>query len=940
MKATVEYRANPFAPSEARVVTLRSRARLSRLAPRGRAPVIALVNGVPVLRTNRGWQRRRLADGDRVVFATLPRGGGGGGGSNPLRLFLQIALIAVAGPLALGGTLAGAFGITLGQAQAGILLVGSALINAALPVPQPGQGPQASPTYSLQAQGNAARVGAPIPVQYGRVLAYPDFAATPYAEYAGEDQYLYQLLCLGAGEYEVEEVRIEDTPISSFTEIETQVVGPGGQVTLFPTQVVTSVEVAGQEMPGRLAATWSRSGTTITVTSVAHGLASGQAVNLAFTTGGGPSGTYAIATVPGADTFTVTTAATGTAGDCTVDTLVGGLNGFVASAAGQVAHRLGIDLAFPFGLYNPDASGDLNAVAVPVVIEAQRIDDSGAALGGWAAILTETVEAKTATPVRRSFVVTLGTPGRYRVRARRISAAGQYDQVIWAGLRAYLAEEQDFGPVTLIALRMRATNNLSLQASRRVAVIATRKLPVWNGTSWSAPVATRSIAWAIADAARNADYGAGRADAKVDLAALLALDAVWAARGDTFSFRFDQGGTWWDAVQRIAAAGRARAYMQGGILRIARDAPQTVPVALYSMRNIVKGSFRIDYVLPQADASPALDVHYFDSATWAPQRERIVLFGAGSGQPARLALDGVDNRPQAVREGRYHAAAARYRRRVVFFETEMEGFIPSVLDLIAIQHDMPGWGAQAEVRGWDAATRTLTLTEPVEAGAQTVVALRRPDGTPWGPVAVVQGATPHQLVLASLPDFTPATAQDRERTHAAIGTSQTWAMTARFLSARPRGQGRVAIEAVAEDPAVHAAELGVALPPRRASDLPRRFTQPVVAGLFARPVPGDATLATIGWRPAPGADTYHVELAEGLDPLDPQAAWTRIADTSAATAMVVLLHARRTMIRVRGMGLAAGPWTAATVGSLITEFWNPAPSTSMWTTDGTPMWSS
>ena len=38
--------------------------------------------------------------------------------------------------------------------------------------------------------------------------------------------------------------------------------------------------------------------------------------------------------------------------------------------------------------------------------------------------------------------------------------------------------------------------------------------------------------------------------------------------------------------------------MQGGILRAVRDQAQSVPVAMYSMRNIVRGSFSIDYLLP------------------------------------------------------------------------------------------------------------------------------------------------------------------------------------------------------------------------------------------------------------------------------------------------------------------------------------------------------
>ena len=112
----------------------------------------------------------------------------------------------------------------------------------------------------------------------------------------------------------------------------------------------------------------------------------------------------------------------------------------------------------------------------------------------------------------------------------------------------------------MIAMRMRATNNLSRQASRKISVLATRKRPVWDGTSWLAPQVTRSIAWALADAARDTDYGAKLAEARIDLDALLALDAIWAGRGDKFDGRFDQVGTWWDgrAVQTAIGLDPAR----------------------------------------------------------------------------------------------------------------------------------------------------------------------------------------------------------------------------------------------------------------------------------------------------------------------------------------------------------------------------------------------
>ena len=57
-----------------------------------------------------------------------------------------------------------------------------------------------SPTYSLQAQGNQARLGNPIPVIYGRHLIYPDFASQPYYKYIDNEQFVYQLHCLGQGD--------------------------------------------------------------------------------------------------------------------------------------------------------------------------------------------------------------------------------------------------------------------------------------------------------------------------------------------------------------------------------------------------------------------------------------------------------------------------------------------------------------------------------------------------------------------------------------------------------------------------------------------------------------------------------------------------------------------------------------------------------------------
>ena len=649
--------------------------------------------------------------------------------------------------------------------QAGIALVGTTLVNLLIPPPKPsavtsnfGSAPAPSPTYSLTAHGNRARLAQPIPVVYGRHRVYPDLAATPWTEYSGNEQYLHQLHCIGQGRYDLEQVRIEDTPIASFEEIETEIVPPGGSVTLFETDVVTAPEVAGQELIGL---------------------------------------------------------------NDREDGDEGWIGPFTANPAGTIAAGIGIDVIMPRGLYYANDDGSFGTRTVAWEVEARVVDDDGTTAGEWIGLASESVTAAENTPQRKSYRYSLAA-GRYEVRLRRTNDksgdARAGHAVHWGGLKSFLEDTPEFGAVTLLAVRMRATDNLSQRSARLVNVIVTRRLPVWDpATGWSEPRATRSLAWAFADAAR-AKYGAGLADARIDLEALHALDAVWQSRGDRFDGVFDQGLTVWEALTRIARCGRALPFLQGGTLRIARDAPRTLPVALFGPRNIVKGSFRVQYVMPGEDTADAVTVTYYSERTWAPDEVVATLPGSApdaADKPATVELFGCTGPEQARREGLYMAAANRYRRRIVTFRTELEGLIPTYGDLIAITHDLPRWGQGGELVAVEG--RTLTLSEPLEweigedAGTNTAerpahyMALRKRDGSLSGPWPISPGADERTVLLSEDLDFGPYTGAEEERTHFAFGPGEAWGLRARVLAVRPRGE-QVEITAVGEDARVHEAD--------------------------------------------------------------------------------------------------------------------------------------
>jgi len=874
MRAVCVTALDPFRPLEHRTVQeIGRRRRIRALAPKTDKPFIALLNGRAVLRLEWG---RKLRDGDTLAFMVLPQGGGG---SNPLRVVLMIAVSffapmaasALWGMSASAAAAAGgmtAFGFSATTAAIGI--AGSMLVNALIPPPKPPSAQvasdiaAASPTYSIGAQGNSARIGQPIPEVFGRHLVYPDFAAMPYTEYSGNDQYLYQLFVIGRGHYDIEQIRIEHRLLSNFDEVETQIVGPGGTVTLFPTRVITSTEVSGQEME------------------------------------------YDVALGP-----------------------------FVASPADVDANTLGFDVVLPRGLYYANDNGGLDSRSIGFRLEYQQIDADGAAVGAWTVAENITISAATTTPIRRSYRYDVPT-GRYQCRVTRTTTKSTDtrtgNDIAWAGLRAYIPGAQSYGDVTLLAMRIRATDNISQQASRKVNVIVTRKLPTWDGSTWSAPVSTHNPAWAAAYIARQR-----LPDSRINLVALKALADTCAARGDRFDGVFDSQSTAWEAITNVGRVARAAPFMQGGRLQVYRDAPEPLPVAMFSPRNMLRNSFRLNYKMAGEDMADSIDVEYFDSGTWSWKTVRATLPLGTADKPVKVKLYGVTSRAHAWREGMYMAACNRYRRRFCTWQTEMDGFIPSFGDCVAITHDLPKWGQFAEAVSWVQDSQLLGVSEPLDwsAGGTHYLAFRDRAGRPVGPFQVTQGPDDRSLYLLTwdaLNDPAPDVGYDRERSHVAFGPVDSQYIRARVLSVRPRGMSTAEIEAVIESDFVHEADTG-ATPDGQAWQLPTRNTYPVVTGLTARSFPGRVDQMVISWNAVAGADYYIVEQSnDGIN-------WTRAGEVTTNSYTATALYGPATLIRVAAVGLTRGPWDEVAYALGSDYMWINDASL-MWSSDANLMWSS
>jgi hypothetical protein len=930
---TVIYLENGLNPQLRNVVEVDGSNTISELDPKWNTPYIAFLDGNAILRKDWGQE---LVEGNTLVFIdakAIPQGGGDGG-SNPLRIVLMIAVMYFtmgagsgiwAAQMGMAGATAGsltAMGTVVGS---GLMMIGMALVNAVAPVPQPTSTSSAaamaapSPTYSLQAQANSARLESAIPEHFGKIQIFPDLASQPYVEYGiDNEQYLTELLCIGRGQYVLDNLKIENSLASSFDSVFTTLYNPNEIVNSIFAAVSNVPEVSGQELDATFIGPFIVNSSGSTVTEIGIDLVAPAGLYYANDDGSLSAKSIAIEVVA------TPISAIGVPSGADI-VLTAGTTNYAPWGDWTTYVNPALRTSYLYTRYAGDTSFESWSYTQGIPANTALIEYMQNPVDYFDGALTASYRTRT-TFSGLSFSAATNTPqrwtrrfpvaaGRYQVKVRRTDTKDTSTRaghtVVWAAARGYHPASGNYGDVTLLAVTMRASNNLSMQASRRFNIIATRKLPIWTGSAWTVPTVTRNPVWAFVYQCK----AVGLTDSQLDLPSLKTLADTLDARGDYFDGRFDNFVSFWEAISKTLSIVRAKPFMQGGILRVIRDAPQAIPVAMFSTRNIVKGSVSVDYIMPSQDTADNIDIKYFDETVWSPQTISTFIAGSAMATKAKVELFGVTNRNQAYREGTYQCAANRYRRKMIKFQTEMEGFIPSFGDLINIQHDMPGWGQAGEVIS--VSGNTLTLSESLTWVTGThYLSLRRKDGSVSGPYVATVGTDNTKVVLTGTIDFTINTTLDSERTFYSFGANTTYTQPALVLSIKPISNTTVEITAINEDPAVHTADQTTSPVALVTSSLTNYTNAPEVASIVVTPVIFSSNLS-ISWSPAPWATSYIVQQSN-----DNGVTWFTIDNTTTTNSISSNKYFSTTLIRVAAISISRGPWKVS--GAILSNA-TPAP---------------
>ena len=743
--------ANPLRPFErAEARTVQPGFTLAELAPVTSAPLMCRLNDGWVLRKHWGY---RVQARDVVEWHEVPMGGGDGS-----RTALTLALIVAVSVFQpqIGALVGAQFGAA---ASAGIIFAGQFLINALVPVQAGGVGATqaaSSPTYDVALSGNAARLEQPIPVIYGRHLVYPNFAAQPYTEYDGSnDAYYHALLCIGHGEYAIERLMIDDTPLDGFDDVSYAVLAPGVAPTLVSAKIVSAPEVAGQTLlSGRYVGGFAASGPKLPVDQISIDIVCPRGLGLYDSSG-----------------------------------VVGTKN-----LTWRVEYREVSDFGVALAAWATLVSESLTLATTAPVRRTNVYTISPARRLEIRLVRTDVFDANQQA---LHDLVWAGMRARLSVAAPLNANATHLELKIRASEQLSGLSQRRIGAIVRRKLKTWAPG------------------VGWSADN----VETRSIAWALADKWKSTIYGDGLTDNRIDLATLYELDQLWTTRQDRLDIVFDSRTDSLSADQTMAACGRARVFRRNGVRTLTRDGLQTAPVTAFTARDILPGSLAIDYALASVDSPDGVIVEYFDGLAWDWLDVECPAPGYTTGtwtNPVRLRLPGITGAVQAEREGLYRAADATYRRKFVAWGTEMLGVIPAYGSAVLVAPAMPGWGQSADAAFYDSDLQVLTLTEPLQwtEGAEHYISVLQADGGVSNPIAVKQGPTVRDVVLTEQDDyrgieFEVDTAL-RERTRVLFGTAAE-RMLVRVLAIEPRGRDAdgaplISLRAVADDERVHAVD--------------------------------------------------------------------------------------------------------------------------------------
>jgi hypothetical protein len=715
---------------------------------------VFLINGGVVDKQH--WSTTTIQVGDTVEYRAVPRDG------DTFRLFAFVALAIVAGPLTgslttASGTLATSLGVTSvtglavlkSAVTAGIMLVGSALINAIAPIRPPADGP--TPAESRQQLFISGATNSPqqyssIPVVLGKMKVTPPLGAQNHVRFSGDqnipsyngfgsssagvsgrDTYVDMLLIWGYGPLDIDLTTLKI-----------------GQVQVYKDNTLTSSNFDNLVQVTLDRKTEPSSNALNSFNAIYGSDVQGTFPNLPLSYSGLPpigSNIWAPVPRPTSDT------------------------GWVEAGFSQPTDKVSISISFPQGLRSVVTKGS-NAgteYAAPVGVEIQYRYNSSGTWSGWLSdngwghfTIGGQVQATTGTsvvtretwdseggmsyypetvtqnantiisggPIADAFTWTITRnrswppSANLQVRIRRTTGdetepndSYRYShQAVLQTVTSYSntnpAVDPPLSKLAKTALTLKATDEISGQVDGINAVVQTVCLDWDQNTGTWVTRATSNPASLFRYVLQHPANAQPVPDSQINLLQLQAwhnycntirtVNYNGSGYSTTLQYNSILGGSprsVLEVLRDISAAGRASPTLLDGKWSVVIDQPKTEITQHFSPHN--SWGFEGTKLLPKMPQ--ALKVEFFDRSDDYKQKQVIVAYNGVNPQTAQLLesiqLPGVTSIAEAIDHAKWHLAQIKLRPEVYTINVDLEYLVCNRGDRVKVTHDVPQWGS-------------------------------------------------------------------------------------------------------------------------------------------------------------------------------------------------------------------------------------------------------
>lgn len=565
--------------------------------------------------------------------------------------------------------------------------VGNLVASKLIAPPEPASlGGSSDAFFDIGGTSNEIRRYQPIPVILGRHRIFPPKSALPWTESDGDTVTLHERLTLGYGPLALETLKIGDTPIHQFrdVDIEFRNVDKAQTLARYP-EIAPLVKI------------WRYGSDPMTICSE-------------------DSQTTAVdIELPQNAPVSLNT---------TIDT-----------------RRVALDFAFKSGLIAyRKKDGKPFSQYCTLSVEARPAGSSGA----YTTLATLSLTGKSAAPLRFTRAWDMPSEGQWEIKVERLDRVENDVDATWqdrahlVALRSIQSGRLPSHPDTAeVAIRVRASDQLSGPLDQLNA-IAHQMAPAWRNGAWTAPQPIRHVADVFAAVLRGPNLKHTVSDTGLDLDGLEAFRAAYPDRTCDYVVSGERRVA--DVLDVIAAAGRARRTVRAFKHTLIDDQANAPAVQMFGPHN--SRNFQGEVTFPK-------EIHGFhvrvvsEDADW--QQDEVTVYADGYSAANATIFETLDlpgivleagqvDGGLAWKDGRYQLAQHFLRPEVWTLEVDLEHLVCFQGAKVLLAHDVPrlglGTARITHARSAGGNLTDLVLSEELDIAAGPYsLRVRSADGT-------------------------------------------------------------------------------------------------------------------------------------------------------------------------------------------------------------------